>query len=83
MTALIKCSNLLFFESILEFISDEDIAFTFGYEVDLIVFWIKFVILVAKMGFRGLEHGFHTFDDVVDDVGIVSLVGVYVLFFGA
>ena len=39
-TALIKCSHLLFFKSILEFISYENIAFTFGDEVDFIVIWI-------------------------------------------
>jgi len=40
MTTLIKRSHLLFFKSILKFIPYENIAFTFGDEVDLVVVWV-------------------------------------------
>ena len=59
----------------MELVLDSHFTFTLGNEIQKVVFVTSDLVLLAKYEFRCLQHGLHTFYDVISEL-LVVIMGV-------
>ena len=73
-------AHLRLLESISEFVANQHFALAFGYEIEVVIVRSDRLILLAEYILRCVQHSFHSFDDIVNDILIVSLRDVKLVY---